>query len=166
MNYTIRPVADQDAAFVVNIFNYYVRKSFAAFPDEAVGLDFFHRLKALSRSYPFYVIEADSTVIGFGLLRPYHSSPVFQRTAEVTYFIRPEHLRKGLGSRLLDLLTSDARKLGIETFVAILSSANPVSFQFHRKHGFQERGSLKRVGRKFGEDFDVIYMQKAIDHCQ
>ncbi len=29
--------------------------------------------------------------------------------------------------------------------------------------GFEECGRLKRVGRKFGRDFDVVYMQRFLD---
>ncbi|MBW1953866.1 MAG: N-acetyltransferase [Deltaproteobacteria bacterium] len=163
MEYIIRPVADPDSEAVVNIFNYYVSHSFAAFPEEQVGPEFFRKLKKLSKGYPFYIIETEDEIVGFGLMRPYQRFKVFRRTAELTYFILPDHLRKGLGTRLLLMLTDEARKLGIDTVVATLSSLNSISFNFHKKHGFNEYCVLKRVGQKFGKDFDVIYMQKFLD---
>jgi len=163
MRYSIRPVTDQDAEAVVNIFNHYVSHSFAAFPEEKVGLKFFNELRKLSKGYPFYIVETDNETVGFGLVRPYHRSRVFKRTAELTYFILPDHLRQGLGTRLLEALTSEARKLGIDTVLATVSSLNEISVNFHKKHGFAEYCILKRVGRKFDQDFDVIYMQKFLD---
>lgn len=34
------------------------------------------------------------------------------------------------------------------------------SLAFHRKHGFEDCGRFKGVGRKFGEDFDIVWMQR------
>jgi len=166
MRYIIRPVTDQDAEAVIRIFNYYVRHSFAALPEEEVGPKFFKELRKISKGYPFYIVATDNQTVGFGLIRPYHRSRVFKRTAELTYFILPEHLRQGLGTRLLETLTSEGRKYGIDTVLATVSSLNHSSVNFHKKHGFTEYCILKRVGRKFNQDFDVIYMQKFLDHSQ
>ncbi|MFP3868758.1 MAG: N-acetyltransferase family protein [Desulfobacteraceae bacterium] len=163
MDYLIRPVADPDGEAVVNIFNFYVSHSFAAFPQEQVGPEFFQKLKKLNQGYPFYVVETDKEVVGFGLIRPYQRFKIFRRTAELTYFILPDHLRQGLGTKLLEMLIGQARKLGIDTVLATLSSLNFISFNFHKKHGFQQYCILNRVGRKFGQEFDVIYMQKCLN---
>jgi len=35
--------------------------------------------------------------------------------------------------------------------------------EFHLKNGFRECGRFMKVGRKFGEDFDVVWMQKQLE---
>jgi phosphinothricin acetyltransferase len=49
--------------------------------------------------------------------------------------------------------------MDVDTILAHTSSRNTASIRFHRKHGFRECGRLRRVGRKFGKDFDVIWVQ-------
>jgi phosphinothricin acetyltransferase len=50
----------------------------------------------------------------------------------------------------------------VETILASISSRNEGSLRFHRKHGFRECGCFEGVGRKFDQDFDVVWMQKRI----
>ena len=163
MAYSIRLAKDKDGQAVVNIFNYYIKNSFAAYPDRKTGHDFFVMTKQMSRGYAYYVIEADKKVIGFGFMSPYRSDKVFKRTAYLTYFILPDHTRKGLGKRLLNILIKAARGIGVDNMVVSISSANESSLAFHKKHGFNECGVLKRVGRKFGKDFDVVFMQRFVE---
>ncbi|MGD0158688.1 MAG: N-acetyltransferase family protein [Candidatus Bathyarchaeia archaeon] len=163
MDYHIRKAKSKDKEQIVSIFNYYVENSYAAYPEHKADLDFFDKLTELATGYPLYVIDTtEGEAVGFGLMRPYHNSETFRRTAKLTYFIHPAHTRKGLGTRLLNALTEKAKQMDINTVLADISSKNPASIDFHKKNGFQECGRFKRVGKKFGKDFDVIWMQKFI----
>lgn len=101
-------------------------------------------------------------VVGFGFLRPYRNTEAFRHTAEITYFILPEHTRKGLGKRLLNVLEREADKMGITTLLANISSLNKQSLKFHKKNGFKRCGTFRKIGTKFGGDFDVVWMQKTL----
>lgn len=162
MNYKFRKVGKKDEHQVIDIFNYYIEHSFAAFLDNKLTYDKFEPLVALAQGYPFYVIEDGKTVIGFGFMGRYHPSAVFSQVAEVTYFIMPPHTRKGLGTKLLKILTAEAREMGIKTLLANVNSLNPASIQFHLSQGFRECGRFERIGRKQGTDFDIVWMQKFI----
>ncbi len=163
MDYSLRKVADNDTKAVIGIFNYYAENTFAAYPEKKVPYDFFDTLKELSRGYPFYVVEtANRDVVGFGLMRPYHRVETFQHVAEVTYFILPAHTSKGLGTRLLQALVDEAKKMKIKVLLADISARNDISLRFHAKNGFKQCGRFERVGKKFDEEFDVIWMQKFI----
>lgn len=162
MVYSIRKTKDKDGKDIVKVFNYFVRDGLTAFPEKEARYDFFVNLKVMSRGYPFYSIENENRVIGFGLLSPYHLTETFKQTAIITYFILPEHTRKGLGGRLMEIMINDAKKIGVGNIIAKISSANESSLAFHQGQGFKECGKLKNVGKKFGQDFDVIYMQKII----
>jgi L-amino acid N-acyltransferase YncA len=160
-DYVLREVSDKDQTAVVEIFNHFVETSFAAYPSEPAGFSFFRNLCMMAEGYPFYVIEtSDGEVVGFGLLHRYHSAETLRRTAELTYFILPEHTRRGLGGRLLEIFIGEARKMGIDNLLASISSQNQISLDFHRMHGFSECGRFHRVGQKFGEVFDVVWMQR------
>ena len=162
VEYAIRDVTDADAQQVVDIFNHFVLNSFAAYPNREVGLEFFHKLRRMAEGYPFLVVEVGRGLVGFALLRPYHSSETFKSTGVLTYFIMPEYTGLGLGSELLKVLVQAARARGIEHLLATISSRNEQSLRFHRKHGFVECGRLRNIGTKFGERFDVVWVQRSL----
>ncbi len=163
VKYHIRLAKDADDLMIMGIFNHYIEHGFAAFPDKPLPTPFFNRLRDMSTGYPFYVVEtSDHMVVGFGFLHAYRPLEVFRRAAEVSYFIHPDHCRKGLGKQLLDRLIKDGNARGIDTLIATISSKNQESILFHRKNGFQECGHLERVGRKFGADFGVVIMQRML----
>jgi len=161
MPYNIRRAEDTDAEAVVHVFNHFVKTSFAAFPSTEVDTSFLNRLRGVAGKFPMHVVESpEGTVVGFALIRPYHSADTLRRTAEATIFILPEHTRQGLGDRLLKLLEADAKAHGVDTLLGCASSRNEPSIAFQKKHGFTECGRFQRVGRKFNEDFDFVWLQK------
>lgn len=166
--FVIREATPQDTQQMLEIFNYYVDNSFAAYLETPVGPEFFQTShdkdeEDNSEHSPFYVMEEDNRVIGIGALRPYLPFPNFQHTGVVSYFILPEYTRKGLGVKLLDVLYEDAKKKNIKSLLANVSSKNQASLNFHLKHGFVECGRFKDVGTKFGKYFDIVWFQKFLE---
>jgi len=159
----LEPLAERHGPAVIDIFNHFVTQSFAAYPDRPVPREFFQRFQQMIQGYPAYaaVVEA-GRVVGFGFLRPYHPAGTLQRTAEATYFVRPEFTQRGIGTALLNRLIAEAVPRGIDSLVASISSRNDQSIAFHRKHGFHECGRFQRAGRKHDQDFDIVWMQRHI----
>jgi len=163
MEYTVRNMQETDASGVMSIYNYYTENDFAAYFEQPLPIETFGRFQEMSQNYPAFVAcDENQEVIGFAFLHAYHSAPTFQRTAEVTYFIHPEHVGKGLGKLMLNKLIGGAIKKGVDNIIASISSLNVPSLSFHRKYGFRECGRLSSIGKKFGQDFDVVYMQLEI----
>ncbi len=160
---TLRLMTETDIDSVVQIYRHFILNSFAAYPTRPIEpsamLDLF---RAHPKEYPAYVVEIDNKVVGFGELRPIHRADTLRRTAEIGYFFLPESTGHGLGTLLLDRLTSDARGMGVDNLIASISSRNEQSISFHLKHGFIECGRFKRAGRKFDQDFDIVWMQKIL----
>lgn len=167
-NLVIREATPQDTQEMLEIFNYYIDNSFAAYLEIPVEPEFFQPSHAesepnKSERYPFYVMEEDNKVIGIGALRPYLPFPNFQHTGVVSYFILPEYTRKGLGIKLLDVLCQEAKKKNMKSLLANVSSKNQASLNFHLKRGFAECGRFKAAGTKFGKFFDVVWFQKLLE---
>jgi len=159
----IRPISPADRDAVLEIFNYYILNSFAAYPEKPVGPEFFDMILAAIRNYPSGVlVQPDGNVAGFGFLRAYNPMPAFRKTAEISYFIKAEFNRSGLGTRLLEYLLDDAKQRGLQCILASISSLNQPSLQFHQKNGFQRCGCFKGVGVKNQKTFDLIWMQRFI----
>jgi L-amino acid N-acyltransferase YncA len=163
MEYSLAPITAPDGNAIIDIFNYYIENSYAAYPEHPVPYAFFGMFLEICRNYPSVIIkDPDGTVAGFGMLRPHNPMPAFARTAEITCFIRQDLTGNGLGPRILANLEDGGRKQAISTILASISSLNEGSIRFHRKHGFSECGRFEKVGMKKGVVFDTIWMQKFI----
>jgi phosphinothricin acetyltransferase len=162
MSYTLEPMTEKHRKPVIDIFNHYIETNFA-FPETKVDYGFFDHLLDMAKGYPALVAKTESgDVVGFALLHEYAWTDSFKRSAKITYFILPQHTRKGLGKMMLDELIAQARSMGVDHLLAHISSDNKGSLQFHRKYGFQECGIFQEVGRKFGKSFDVVWMIRRI----
>lgn len=163
MAYTYEDLAPRHQAGVIEIYNYYIANSFAAYGETAVGAGFYDHFLNLAKGYPAVaILEEAGAVVGFAFLHAHRPGAAFQRAAEITYFILPDHTGKGIGSAVLRQFIPAAQEQGIDTLLAHISSLNEASLRFHRKHGFQECGRFQRIGRKFGRDFDLIWMQRSL----
>ena len=163
MDCAIIPMAEEHRQAVIDIFNFYVENSFAAFPEQKLPYPMFDMLLSMSRNYPSGVIQnQDGKVVGFGMLRAHNPMPAFLHTAEVSYFIDPAHTGNGIGKRLLDHLEERGRAQGIMSLLACISSKNPGSITFHARNGFVECGRFKAVAKKKGVSFDTVWMQKML----
>ncbi len=166
--FVIRESMPEDIQGMLEVFNYYVENSFAAYFETPVGPDFFQTLydqngQNRSEYFPLYVIEGEGKILGIGALMPYFPFPNFLHTGVLSYFILPEYTRKGLGTGLLDILCQEAQIRKMKALLVNISSKNEASLNFHIKHGFVECGKLKAAGTKFGDYFDIVWLQKFIE---
>jgi len=145
---------------VMDIFNYYIENSFAAYPDRKLPYEFYAKFLEMTKGYPAYVIKLNNQIEGFCFIRAFNPFPAFKETAEITYFIKKESIGKGIGKQALDKLELEAKNMGITKILASISSRNIESLSFHKKYGFIESGRLQGIGKKFNKNFDVIWMQK------
>jgi len=155
-------MAEGDREAVIDLFNYYIENSFAAYPEKKIPYGLFDQFLTLTEGYPAFTVrdeESADRVVGFAFLRPYHPLSEFQRAAEITYFIEPGYTGQGIGSRILERMIGAAKRKGIDTILANVSSLNESSLRFHERHGFAECGRFRRVAKKKGQDLDVVWMQ-------
>lgn len=162
--YLLEPIGPSDRKAVIDLFNHYIENSFAAYPEHKVPYEFFDMFLSMCKDHPSVTVrDYEGILAGFGMLRPHNPMPAFSHTAEITYFIRPELTGKGLGSQMLDFLIAEGKKYGISHVLASISSLNEGSIRFHQNHGFTECGRFRRVARKKGVFFDIVWMQKTIE---
>lgn len=163
MRITLSPIGEDDCTQVMDIFNYYIENTFAAYPEQRLPDDFFQALLIMSRGYPTVIAKnEEGLATGFGLLRPYNPLPAFFKTAEITYFLRHGFTGQGIGKAILDYLVDTGKHLGINAVLANVSSLNEESIRFHVRNGFSECGRFREVGTKKGQIFDVLYFQKLL----
>jgi hypothetical protein len=94
MKIRFEKMGEADREAVIDLFNYYIENSFAAYPDKKVPYGLFDQFLTLTEGYPAFTVrdeESADRVVGFAFLRPYLPLREFQRAAEITYFIEPIH---------------------------------------------------------------------------
>jgi len=150
---------------IMEVFNYYIENSTAAFPTSVLPEEFYRKFMEMTKGYPAYAIVDPGTheVLGFCMLRAYNPFSSFNETAEISYFVSKDFVGRGIGEQCLEKLESEAKQMGIRHIIAEISSENQQSLGFHNKYGFRTCGSLKSIGKKFGRSFDIVYMQKDLD---
>lgn len=89
--------------------------------------------------------------------------PAFSRAAEISIFVHPECKGTGIGRSLVERLVDEAKRMGISSILAGISSRNEGSIAFHERLGFREEcGRFEAIGREEGEAFDVVWMQRML----
>ena len=157
----IREYRDSDLEEISHIYNFYVKNGFAAYPENKLDATFFNAI--ITAAISCYVLVVDGEVVGYGILRNYLPYVNFKHTGKLTYFIKSEYTHKGFGTILLEKLIEEAKRNNIKNIYIHASSENPQSINFHKKHGFKECGRFRNIAKKFGQYFDIIWMQKNIE---
>lgn len=158
-------ISNEQIREIIDIFNYYIKNSFAAYPENKMPYEFFNKFLEMTKNYPSFIVlrKDDKKVIGFCFLQPYNPFPVFNKTAKITYFLEKKEIGKGIGKIILEKLEKEAKNNGIINLLADISSENLLSIKFHLKNGFKECGRFHNIGIKNGKKFDVIWMEKTLN---
>jgi phosphinothricin acetyltransferase len=91
MQIRIKPLTKNNKKEIIDIFNYYIENSFAAYPENKLPYESFDNLLKMCEGYPACIAEDEKgNILGFGMLQAFNPFSTFSQTAEITYFIRPE----------------------------------------------------------------------------
>ena len=163
-SYGIRPAVESDLVAINDIYNHYVLHSTCTYQEESEPLDSRRRwFSHHGGKHPVIVAEADGQVVGWGSISAFHARSAYRHTVENSVYIHHQHLRRGIGSLLLQELIVRSRSLGHRVIIAGIDGGQPASVALHAKFHFERVGHLKQVGFKFGRWLDVIYMELTLD---
>ncbi|WP_353191554.1 N-acetyltransferase family protein [Pandoraea pnomenusa] len=163
---TVRPVRDADLPAITAIYAHHVRTGSASFeeipPDEAEMRA--RCAKVLDTGLPYLVAEHDGKVLGYAYATHYRPRSAYRFTLEDSVYIAADATGQGVGRALL--LTLIARCEGgpwRQLIANVGDSGNAASLALHRACGFEQAGTLKSVGFKFGRWVDTVLMQRALN---
>jgi phosphinothricin acetyltransferase len=159
------PITHDDLPVVKEIFDYYILHSTATFHSEKITLPELEEMIYLDNPrYPSFLIRdgpADE-VIGYCFLSHYKKRQAYNRTAEVSIYIKPGSTGKGIGTTAMKIIEEAAKAGGIHVLVGTLCSENHASIRLLEKTGYTKAAHLRNVGEKFGKILDVVIYQKEI----
>lgn len=157
----VRQATVRDAPAVLAIYNHQVLNSASTF-DLVPRTLHEQETYILERTGGLRMLVAetdDGRIAGFAGLSFYRDRPGYRTTVENSIYVDVEHHRQGVASLLMSELISEARLGGFHTIVARIADAQEASTELHRKHGFEQIGIERQVGRKLGRWRDVAIMQ-------
>ncbi len=163
MEYTFEPLSPVHQGGVMEIYNYYIEQTTAAYREQAAEKEYYQNFLDTAETHPGYAVRYEGDrIIGFCLLKPHIALSTFSETADIMYFLHHEYTGRGIGASALGILEEAGKKIGIRKLTASICSENEQSITFHLKHGFTEYGRFPDIGKKFGRYFSIVWMGKEL----
>ena len=160
--FLLRDAQPADLAPIVAIYNASIPGRLATGDLEPVSVesrrDWF---KAHSpASHPLIVAQDHAgTVLGWGGLSQFYGRAAYRFTAEISVYVGPQHLRRGIANALTDELLGRCPRLKIKNVLAFIFGHNEPSVRFFAGKGFVRCAHLPRIADLDGVERDLdIYL--------
>jgi phosphinothricin acetyltransferase len=157
----VRKATDADVPAIRDIYNYEIMRGTATFDTEPKTLEDRLAWFRETRQHPYVVLsaEVDEETVGWGCLQPYRPRPAYRFTTENSVYIHQDWRGRGIGKAILGRLVEIARENGLRNIIAAIAEGHPDSEALHARYGFEHTGRLSKVGYKFEQWLDVVFMQ-------
>ena len=161
---TIRPAELSDLDRITEIYNEAVRTTTATFDIEPRSRgEQLHWFQSHGPRHAILVADLDGQVVGWAHLTKWSERAAYGETAETSFYVAQEHRGKGIGRKLKQAIVEQGRRSGFHTLIARVAEGNDASLHLNKSFGFVHVGTLKEVGRKFGNHLDVHILQLILD---
>lgn len=167
---TVRNAVIEDAARILEIYDYYVKNTAITFEYETPSLEAFKsRMETTMERYPYLVILQDGRIQGYAYAGPFGRRAAYSWSSEVTIYLDRNAQKCGMGRRLYEALEGALRGMGVLNLYACIGypehddaylTAN--SADFHAHLGFAKVGTFRNCGYKFSRWYHMIWMEKVI----
>ena len=163
----VRPSRDADVPAMLAIYLHHIRKGvdprYHGDIETPDADDIKRRRKSmLRRRMPHIVAEENGIVLGYAYAVPFRKRPAYRYTVKHSIYIHTDHLRRGLGRRLMEALIDACAAAGFRQVIGYIDAANAPSLAIHEKFGFRQVGFLPQVGYKFGHWTDTVMVQRSL----
>lgn len=157
----VRQATSADAAGVVDIYNYYVRETVVTFDEEPLPAEEMARRmeEVRSASLPWLVAELDEQIVGYAYAAPWKRRAAYRFAIEITVYLHPKHLGRGLGTRLYTELFAILKTTRAHAVIGGIALPNDASVALHEKFGMHRVAVFEEVGFKFNRWIDVGYWE-------
>ena len=159
----IRQAKQEDAEAILAVYAPYVEETTITFETQVPSLEAFQaRISAIMEKFPYLVAEVDGQILGYAYANTYYGRDAYDWTLELSIYVDRNCRQSGIGGALYNRLEAELSKQHIVNLLARISLPNEASIRFHKKQGFEQIGHFKKVGFKFGQWRDIVWMQKRL----
>ena len=111
---------------------------------------------------PVLVAEAAGRVVAWGAFTDFKPRAGYAPTAEVSVYVDPAQVGRGIGRAMLDALLARAPGCGIDRVLALCFAHNEASVRLFRSRGFDEWGRLPDACSMDGVRRSVVMLGKSV----
>jgi phosphinothricin acetyltransferase len=115
--------------------------------------------------HPVLVAETTGTIAGWASLNIFNPRKAYQYVADLSVYIERQQRGKGIGSQLLQAVTSLGQELGYHKIVLSAFPSNTAGMHLYARQRFTTVGIYKEMGQLDGRWVDTIIMEKLLDEA-
>src|SRR4030043_164077 len=157
---TVRKATPDDLGQITEIYNNAIEKTTATFDTEPKTKEEQEKWFAEHDSgHPVLIAEQDGLIVAWESLSQWSDRCAYCDTAEISVYVREEYRGKGIGKQLMTAIIQEGKTAGLHTIIARIAGSNKISADLCKSFGFQYIGTMREVGKKFGNLLDVHLMQ-------
>ena len=157
-------VKEEHLQVLREIYTYYVLNTTATFHAHELTIDEMKKLVIFeNEKYRTILIKQDEILYGYVILTQYKPREAYDSTAEVTVYLKPEYIGKGIGSTALQYIEAFANERGIHALMATICGENRKSINLFERNGYERCAHFKEIGKKFGQLLDIVQYEKLIN---
>jgi L-amino acid N-acyltransferase YncA len=164
MKIQLTDIVDSDFDIVKEIYDYYILNSTATYHTERITIPELKEYILIGHPrYKSFMIKYNNSICGFCYISRFKERQAYDRTAEVTLYLKPGFTGRKIGNWVLNELEKKAKEAGICVLVGIIGGENEHSIRLFEKCGFEKCAHFKKVGEKFNRVLDMVAYQKILD---
>jgi phosphinothricin acetyltransferase len=161
----IRAASRTDLAAITGIYNHYVIHTPITFDIEPYkpeqrGAWFDEHCDG--KRYRLLVAEENGQIIGYAGTGRFRDKRAYDTSVEATIYCAPEARGRGVGSLLYAALFEAIANEDVHRILGGITLPNDASLALHRSFGFTQAGIFTENGRKFGQYWDVAWVQRPL----
>jgi len=161
----IKPGEAIDVPRLTEIYNYYIANTPISFDTEPISVE--QRLSSwfnhygLTGPYRLLVAKVNGKTVGYATSSQFRTKAAYYTSVESSIYIDPLALYQGIGSKLYAVLFEQLEDTEVHRAYVGITLPNEASMALHRKFGFKEIGVYSEVGYKFGQFYNVCWLEKS-----
>ena len=163
----VRPGVETDLGALTDLYNHYVRETPITF-DTAVFTPEERRPWLLSHledgRHRLMVAVGTSSqrILGYATSSAFRAKQAYDTSVEVSVYLAPDAGGRGVGTLLYKALFEALADEDVHRAYAGIAQPKVPSTRLHERFGFRHVGTYRKVGRKFGQWWDVAWYEKAL----
>lgn len=166
----IRSATLSDAERLLEIYAPYIEKTAITFEYDVPTVEEFRsRIEQTLKKYPYLVAEEEGEIVGYAYAGVFKGRAAYDHCVETSIYVDMQCQRHGIGRALYEALEEKLKLQGILNVNACISWIDEPneylthqSPEFHSRLGYKQVAHFHLCGYKFGQWFDMIWMEKMI----